>query len=225
MDPVLCQPEQQHCAEMSPTTCSSPVQHGDIPRSPRSVALSNDSGIGQVFFPPDFDEGNVSSGLLSPVGDTKMAKSERSTGMWKCRWKRWTEFLIVWILIFLFAWIATYGSITLQALLDSTQLTFQKYTAEYLPYCLLVVIFVCSCVAMLCSNNPVNPPQRINGLAEIPRLQGVPDHGDHNAGIERNSQLRGVRQNSRDFPCSRTFSGTGSDVWHQFRRYFENLAC
>ena len=29
---------------------------------------------------------------------------------------------------------------------------------------------------------------------------------------------------TKDFPCRRTFSGHGADVWHDFRRYFENIS-
>ena len=29
---------------------------------------------------------------------------------------------------------------------------------------------------------------------------------------------------TRDFPYSQTFSGQGADVWHDFRRYFENIS-
>ena len=36
--------------------------------------------------------------------------------------------------------------------------------------------------------------------------------------------LESVSTTTRDFPCRRTFSGQGIDVWHDFRRYFENIS-
>lgn len=33
-----------------------------------------------------------------------------------------------------------------------------------------------------------------------------------------------VTTTHRDFQCRRTFSGTGNDIWHDFKKYFGNLA-
>ena len=48
-------------------SCSTPAAHGSRTLSPRSDALSKDSRISQVFFPPDFEENPVSGSPLSPV--------------------------------------------------------------------------------------------------------------------------------------------------------------
>ena len=39
-----------------------------------------------------------------------------------------------------------------------------------------------------------------------------------------NMHLESVSTTTRDFPGRRTFSGQGTDVWHDFRRYFENIS-
>ena len=43
-------------------------------------------------------------------------------------------------------------------------------------------------------------------------------------GRSENMHLESVSTTTRDFPCRRTFSGQGTDVWHDFRRYFENIS-
>ena len=53
--------------QMLTPSCSTPAVHGSRTMSPRSDALSKDSGISQVFFPPDFEENTVSGSPLSPV--------------------------------------------------------------------------------------------------------------------------------------------------------------
>ena len=65
------------------------------------------------------------------------------------------------------------------------------------------------------SESAVSPvPSR--GLA---KCQGYPEEN-------RSKHLDNSRfaNPAKDFPCRRTFSGHGADVWHDFRRYFENIS-
>ena len=43
-------------------------------------------------------------------------------------------------------------------------------------------------------------------------------------GISENMHLESVNTTKRDIPCRRTFSVQDTDVWHDFRRYFENIS-
>ena len=43
-------------------------------------------------------------------------------------------------------------------------------------------------------------------------------------GRSENMNLESVSTTTRDFPCRRTFSGQGTNVWNDYRRYFENIS-
>ena len=44
------------------------------------------------------------------------------------------------------------------------------------------------------------------------------------SGRSENTHLESISTITRDFPCRRTFSVQCMDVWHDFRRYFENIS-
>ena len=57
----------------------------------------------------------------------------------------------------------------------------------------------------------------------------LPESRKYSAGMSENVNADGRASANavtihRDFPCRRTFSGTDNDTWHDFKKYFENLA-
>ena len=64
--------------------------------------------------------------------------------------------------------------------------------------------------------SPVSP----SGFA---KCKGAPEE-TRRKHLDNSGYLSESLNPTRDFPCRRTFSGQGTDVWHDFRRYFENIS-
>ena len=161
------------------------------------------------------------SARLSPIWSD--VRSERHSVRNDRPSRIWCKFLTFWMVV-IFVFLAVYfGGKKFMAIGSHTVEVLTGYFHEFLPHFVLVCIFLLSSLVLVCysscshkSTNTIrNSPSKLK-LTEAG--SGISTAGKS----ESNMQLTAKR--SRDFPCRRTFSGTGTDVWHEFRRYFQNLA-
>lgn len=195
-----------------------------------------DSGIGQAFFPPDFNSEALASTPLSPR--THMEHGEATTNplspgvrgvdhghtgtapiaVRPCNGKshRWKYFFLFWIGV---AVLTVFGKFCVNKINHWKEMFLTTYTAFSSDNWVnigICSVFLLSLYLMVAMKKPESLPNVHTPL---------PHNGASLAKLGQTS-LQSGRLNStgRDFPCRRTFSGHGSDVWHDFRRYFENLA-
>ena len=97
-------------------SCSTPAVHGSRTLSPRSDALSKDSGISQVFFPPDFEENTVSGSPLSPVLVDNAKITNAPLRRRSSRSCTWIGLILSWVRVLLAAMAIHFGSLKIQKL-------------------------------------------------------------------------------------------------------------
>ena len=211
--------------------CSTPAVHGSRMVSPRSDALKKDSGISQVFFPHDFNGHSVVDSPISPVL-ADIDKTRTSPVKSKIRRSRrsctWIGLFLSWIGLFLLAVVISYYSLQIQEYKSVVSDFFSYHFWKFLPYSCLLVIVLLSLLINLYLD-------RDNSQSQNEERSGYNDKDESNTATCRNSSAE-VRNSEntrtsdsrttahRDFQCRRTFSGTGNDTWHDFKKYFGNLA-
>ena len=181
--------------------------------------ISIDSGTGQTFFPPDFGRSIAASSTpLTPSlehGGTGMAPAQAGSGQSQLG------------RLFLF-----FG-ISVAIVMVSLEYSVEGYyflrklgrILSELDYIWMTKVslasFILSLILWLCFSGVMRKSISKQNIHTTP----VPLSGASSATFGQNvSQNARGTPTSRDFPCRRTFSGQGSEVWHDFRRYFVNLA-
>ncbi|MEW8546890.1 MAG: hypothetical protein AB2693_25525 [Candidatus Thiodiazotropha sp.] len=195
-----------------------PAEHGRSLNMNSPLNIS-DSGLGQSFFPQDF---NADAFVSTPVASEPPLEPEWTHRTRTERTKRWVKFIFIWILVALAILAANYGieqfrkfkAILCDRISELDQVSWFYIT---LGCVFLISVFV----NMFCVDRKTCKPSN-SVLSPIPQSGGLSKCNDPGKSV--NSHLESVSSPTRDFPCRRTFSGQGTDVWHDFRRYFDNIS-
>ncbi|MCG7878550.1 MAG: hypothetical protein N0C90_19795, partial [Candidatus Thiodiazotropha endolucinida] len=202
---------------MLTSKCSTPALHGSRALSPSSDALSKDSGISQVFFPSDFEGNSVSGSPLSPVLEDN-ARIRNATVRGRSRRScSWIGFILIWIGILLVAVMVHYGSIKIQEYKVVVYDFLAYHGWKCLAYICCAAIALLSILVKICLDRGDS-----QSLCEVITEQSNSSAEESKPAGNRASVSAAATH--RDFQCRRTFSGTGNDTWHDFKKYFGNLA-
>lgn len=197
-------------------TCSTPAAHGDRTTSPRPDVLSKDSGISQVFFPPDFEGNSTVGSPLSPVLVDNVYVMNTPVEHRSRRNCTWIRFILLWVGVLLTAFVIHYGSMKFWEYKTAVSDFVSYHGWKCCAYVALVCTFLLSFLMKCCYDRKCS--QSLNEESS--------GHIAKNTESNRTGQRPSASATTthRDFPCRRTFSGTNNDTWHDFKKYFENLA-
>lgn len=210
-------------------SCSTPAVNGSRTLSPRSDALSKDSGISQVFFPPDFEENTVSGSPLSPVlvDNAKIRNAPlRRRSSRSCTW---IGLILSWVGVLLVAMAIHFGSLKIQKLRVVVGDIVSYHGWKCLVYLGCVAIVILSIVLKICLDRRDSQQllyEETTGHVNE-NESAIVEHKNSSAEEGKSTDTKpstSVTTTHRDFQCRRTFSGTGNDTWHDFKKYFGNLA-
>ena len=211
--------------------CSTPAGHGSRMISPRTGASENDSGISQVFSPPDFDgNSKVDSSISSGLEDIDKTRSAALA----CRSRRskrsctWIGLILVWLGVLLLVVMIPYCSLQIQEYKTVVSDIVSYYGWKFLPYSGFICSVLLSFLFKLYLDSNYFQSQ------DKKRYEHV-DKDELTTAYRRNSSAEvfktadtcataSATTTHHDFQCHRTFSGTGNDTWHDFKKYFGNLA-
>lgn len=207
---------------------------------PPNFSLRSDARVSTPLTPSLTEHGGVETA-------TKIGCSSGQSHIW-----RW--FLLFWVTfsVMLFLGMHVWDQIQNFYWLSLERFDTCIQSEKCLIICLEVVAFVCSALVVLLVTRftssvsqlpnqqvfPVSCTGDFNGSANLgnfrptPRDYSAPVNEStdsmHGAGATNNTSLvtKGacVGPVVHDFPCRRTFSGHSTDVWHDFRKYFTNIA-
>ena len=215
------QDENGDYPEYSPTMCSTPADYGIESKSSKPFAFTSDSKQNQVFFPADFNTAAVSRSHSSPFPDEKAAVKCVPVG-WKGQSHVWKLFLFLWIGIILVFILVSYFAEKINQWMCYTMECVREYVGDNRTLTLLFSGFVLSFLSVLLYSVMWCPSKHADYARDDNLVSQIPQHS--NQIVHNSDDGKHAKSSSYNFPCRRTFSGTGSDVWHDFRRYFENLA-
>ncbi|MEW8548533.1 MAG: hypothetical protein AB2693_33955, partial [Candidatus Thiodiazotropha sp.] len=198
-------------------TLKMPVEHGQS-----SGGNESDSGIGQSFFPPDFTtEAFASTPMASePPLEQSCVQNQRP----KQLLRRWVKFVLFWIIVAATILTVHFGVEKFKkwkAIVGERILSLDHISLFYIVIGCVFLISVFVNIFCLDRNScklseSVMSPVPISGFV---KCKGAPEENR-----SKHLDNSGSVNPTRDFPCRRTFSGQGADVWHDFRRYFENIS-
>ena len=204
-------------------TPRTPAQHGHS-----SSGNVSDSGIGHSFFPPDFtEEAFVSTTMTSEPPLDQDQDNQQSKGG-KPRLRRWVKFVLFWILVTGSILTVHYGIEQFNKLKSILTERIEKMDSISLFYIAVGFVFMISVIVnMFClDRKSCKLPQSV--LSPVPPSGLSKCKGGLEKSMKKHLDNSGYPMESvsstREFPCRRTFSGQGADVWHDFRRYFENIS-
>ena len=185
------------------------------------------TGIGHSFFPPDFKaEAFVSTPMTSKP--PLRQDYEQKQGQ-KQQLRRWVKFVLFFIFVVVSVLIVHYGIEQFKRLKSIlTEQNMERLESISLLYivkgCVIVISLL---VNMYClDRNSCKLSESVMSPAstsEFAKCKRAPEETTRKH-LDNSGYLSESLNPTRDFPCRRTFSGQGTDVWYDFRRYFENIS-
>ena len=199
-------------------TLRTPAEHGRSVNI-NSPSILSDSGVGQSFFPPNFTADAFVSTPVATEPPLEQERTQRSRRGWT---SRWVKFVLFWILVALSIIFVHFGIEQIKKLKFILAERIAPLDNISLFYIAVGCVFLVSVfVNVFCWDRKLcKPPTSV--LSPVPLSSGL--YNCSNPGKSVKTQLELGGPSSHDFPCRRTFSGQGTDVWHDFRRYFENIS-
>ena len=128
---------------------------------------------------------------------------------------KWRKFFLFWIIIAVLTVSGQFCMVKFNDLRDTFLTMVTVFSSTNWVNVAVGVVFLLSLCLMFVMKKPESSHNVYSSLPSV---------GASSAKLGQTT-LQDRRLNSnREFPCRRTFSGQGSDVWCDFRRYFDNLA-